>query len=87
MLDPIHSVTRERLCVLGLREPFPPCHANRHERYRPRKAWYLPFLIGALAFLFAFRPVPVAAQDQEEVRRGPRIIYEDKDWGPPSEAS
>ena len=44
----------------------------------PRRLSYLPLFASVLAFLFALRPAPLFAQEQEEVRRGPRVIYEDK---------
>ncbi len=44
----------------------------------PRRLSYLPLFASVLAFLFALRSAPLFAQEQEEVRRGPRVIYEDK---------
>src|SRR5437588_350878 len=44
----------------------------------PRRLSYLPLFASVLALLFALRSAPLFAQEQEEVRRGPRVIYEDK---------
>ena len=46
--------------------------------WKLNKFKYVRLLVGALAILSALPPNPASAQEQEEVRRGPVVIDEDK---------
>jgi len=46
--------------------------------WKLNKFKYVRLLVGALAILSALSPIPASAQEQEEVRRGPVVIDEDK---------